>query len=151
MIGVVRHLEDHAQAWQRRQQLGERRCETGVHDDRGSTRVPQEVQQFIRDVAVVHVERGDPRLQGTEHALEVFVAVVEVDRQVVLTGLVSLESRSFDPAAEPLDDEVVGEPARPVGHVSPREPPIAEHQALVVGTCGRDRLVDVGEAQPNGP
>ena len=71
-------------------------------------------------------------------------------RQVILTRLVSLELRSLDAAAESLFDEVVGEPPGPVGHVRPREPPIAEHQALVVGTCCRDCLVDAGEAQPNG-
>ena len=69
---------------------------------------------------------------------------------MVLTRLVSLERRPLDPAAEPLVDEVVGEPPRPVGHVRPREAPIAEHQALVVRTGGGDRLVDVGETQPNG-
>ena len=115
---VVGDLEDHAQVRQLRQQLGERRRETRVHDDRGGARVAQQVQQFPGDVAVVHVERGDPRLQRPEHALEVLVAVVEVDRQMVLTGLVSLERRPLDPAAEPLVDEVVGEPPGPVGHLA---------------------------------
>jgi hypothetical protein len=68
---------------------------------------------------------------------------------MVLTRLVSLELLSLDVAAESLFDEVVGETPGPIGHVGPRKTPIAEHQALVVRTCGRDRLMNVGETQPN--
>ena len=88
-----------------------------MHDDRRRLRIAQQVQQFARDVAVVDVERGDPRLERAEHALEVLVAVVEVDREVVLARLVSLELRPLDAASEALVDEVVREPPGPLGHV----------------------------------
>ena len=150
MARAVVDLEDDAQVRELGEQFGEHRRELGVHDDRRRLRVAQQVQQFAGDVAVVDVERSDPRLQRAEHALEVLVAVVEVDREVVLARLVSFELRPLDAAAEALVDEVVGEPPGPLGHLRPREPPIAEHQALVVGPRGRDRLVHVGEAEPNG-
>jgi hypothetical protein len=62
-----------------------------VHDDGAGLGVVEQVEQFLGHVAVVDVERGDPGLERSEHRLEVLVAVVEVDREVVLPALVAGE------------------------------------------------------------
>ena len=49
--------------------------------------------------------------------------------------------------AEAGVDEVVGQPARALGDVGPRQPAVAEHEALGVGPGGGDRLVDLGHRE----
>ena len=86
-------------------------------------------------------------LNDAEHRLEVLVAVVQVDRQVVLAALVTGERRSLDMAAEAAVDQVVGQPAGALGDVGPGETAIAEHEALGVGPCLADRFQDLGKAE----
>ncbi len=130
--GLVGHLQDHAELRQLVEHLGERRRERRVDDDSAGLRVVEQVQQFFGDVAVVDVERCHPGLQRTEHRLEVFVAVVEVDREVILPALVSVEIGALGGDAEAFADQVVGESPSPLGDVRPREALISEDQAVVV-------------------
>ncbi len=80
----------------------------------------QQVAQLVGDVAVVDVERGDPRLERAEHRLEVLVAVVQVDAEVVLPALVVGQVGTLDVAPEALAEEVVGQPPGALGDLSPR-------------------------------
>ena len=96
VVDLQQHVE--------KRQLGadprERRREARVVHDRARARVAEEVDQLFVDVAVVDVERRGPRLVGPEHPFEVLDAVVEVERDVVLTGLVIGEPPSLGLAAE---------------------------------------------------
>ncbi len=120
--------------------LGERRRELRVHDDRRRPGVVEQVAQLLGDVAVVDVERGDAGLQAAEHRLEVLVAVVQVDGEVVLAGLVAGKVGPLGVAAEPGADEVVGQPVGALGDVGPGQPAVAEHEALGVGAQGGDAV-----------
>ena len=95
---LVGDLQQHGESGKRVAHLGERRCERGVVDDRLRAGVGEQVEQLLGDVAVVHVERCDPRLERAEHRLEVLVAVVEVDGEVVLARLVPGELSTLDDA-----------------------------------------------------
>ncbi len=131
VAGFVGHLEDDSQVGEVGEHLGERRRELGVHDDRGGPRIVEQVAQLLGDVAVVDVERRDTGLERAEHRLEVLVAVVQVDREVVLAALVAGELRPLGVHAEPGVDQVVGQAPRALGHVGPREPAVAEDEALL--------------------
>ena len=110
--------------------------------------VGEEVAQLLGDVAVVHVHRRDPGLVRAEHRLEVLVAVVGVDGQVILVRLVPGEpGPALGSGAEAAVVEDVGEPPGALGHVGVAEAPIAEHDARAVGDGGGDRLVHDGEVE----
>ena len=127
--------------------LGERRRERGVVDDRLRAGVGEQVLQLLGDVAVVDVERREPGLERAEHRLEVLVAVVEVDREVVLPRLVAGEPLALDDGAEAAGEQRVREPPRAIGDLGPREPPVAEHDALAVRDRRGDRLVGRREVE----
>ncbi len=118
-----------------------------MHHDRPRVGVGQQVLQFLGDVAVVDVQRPDPGLERPEHRLEVLVAVVQVDRQVVLPALVVGELGPFDVAAEPATEQVVRQPPGAFGDVGPGQPDVAEHETFRVGTRVADRLEDFGKAE----
>ena len=86
-------------------------------------------------------------MSDAEHRLEVLVAVVEVDRQVVLAALVVGERRPLDMAAEATVEQVVRQPPGALGDVGPAQTAVAEHEALRVGTCLADRFQDLGKAE----
>ena len=64
--------------------LGERVGEGAVEDDRRCCAVGQDVAELVGDVAVVDVHRGAAGLRRAQHALEVLVPVVEVERDVIV-------------------------------------------------------------------
>ena len=137
LAGVVGHLQHQPQLRELVAHLGESGGEGAVHDDRRGACVGQEVAQLCGDVPVVDVERGDARLERAEHRLEVLVAVVQVDPEVVLPALVAGQVGALDAAAQPVVDEHVGQPAGPLGDRSPGQPAVAEHQAFIVGASWR--------------
>ena len=51
--------------------------------------VAEEIEKFFFHIPIVDVERRDAGLEGSEHPLDVLVAVVAVDRQVILPGFVA--------------------------------------------------------------
>jgi hypothetical protein len=55
-----------------------------VVDHRARARVLEQVDELLVDVAVVHVHGHAARLERAEHAFEIFVAVVEIERDVIL-------------------------------------------------------------------
>ena len=65
-------------------------------------RVGQQVVQFLGDVAVVDVERCHPCLERAEHGLQVLVAVVQIDGQMVLAALVAPQLRALCLAPQSL-------------------------------------------------
>ena len=119
-------------------------------DERPGLGVVEEVDEFLLHVAVVHVERRHPGLVGAEHALEVLVAVVEVEPQVVLAGLPALEGVALGVGPEPVVGEHVGEPAGALGQLGVGEALVAPDDGLVVGDGGGDGLVDAGEVELHG-
>ena len=80
--------------------------------------VGEEVAQLLLDVAVVDVERGHPGQVGADHALDVFVAVVEVEPQVVLGRLVAGEALAPAVRAEALGVQVAGQPPGAVAELA---------------------------------
>jgi hypothetical protein len=75
---VVGDLNEDSQLWKVRQHFGYPRRERGMVDQRGRTRIREQILQLTFDVAEVDVERGDSRREGTEQRLDEFVSVVGV-------------------------------------------------------------------------
>ena len=113
--------------------LGERRRERRVVDDAPRAGVGQQVLQLLGDVAVVHVERRDPCLVGAEHALEVLGAVVEVEGEVVLTGLVWGQLVALGTEAKAPVEQRIGEASRAVAELSVGESTVTGDDAGSVG------------------
>ena len=139
MARCVGDLEDHPQARQLGQHLGQRRREPAVHDDGRGAGVVEQVAQLLGDVAVVDVERRDPGLERSRASLEVLVAVVEVDGQVVLAATRvrrARRARCGTPSPWPTSSS----PAGRVRSVTsrPGQPAVPEHQALGVGRDAGD-------------
>jgi hypothetical protein len=88
-----------------------------VVDERPALGVVEQVDQLVLDVAVVDVERRHPGPEGAEHRLQVLVAVVEVDAEVVLARLVAGEAAPIGHRAQPPGPQVGGEPAAAVRHL----------------------------------
>src|SRR5690606_27484663 len=99
------------------------RVELGVVEEGARPRVAQQVEQLLVDVAVIDVQRSGARLVAAEHPLEVLVAVVEVDREVVLAGLVAGELAALAMRAEPARAEKIREAPAPLLHLAMRQTP----------------------------
>ena len=143
---MVGDLQDHVKVREVGQDLGEYGGELTVHHDRPSVRIVEQISQFFRDVSVVDVERCNARFQRTQHHLEVFVSVVEVDTNMILPADVAVEIAAFGVAAQASIEERVGQPPSALGHLTPRETMIAKDEARVVGPGRRNCLVNFGKA-----
>ena len=119
--------------------------EAGVVEERAGTGVAEQIEEFLLHVAVIDVERRNPRLVGAQHPLQVLVAVVEIQRQVVLPGLPTRQPCAFLATAEAVDAQHVGQASAAVGDRSPVEAAVAEDQAVPIRDALRDGLVDVGQ------
>jgi hypothetical protein len=74
--------------------------EARVKNHRASVGVVEQIDQLRVDIAIVDVERGGPCLERAEHPFEIFVAVVEIEPDVILTGFPVLENGAFDATPE---------------------------------------------------
>ncbi len=145
-----RHLVEH---------LGQRRGERGVVDDGPRRAVTEQVPQLFADVPVVDVERRHPGAVGADHALEVLVAVVEGEGDVVLPGLVtgqpgpsgragsSVRPVPLRPDAEAAVVEVRRQAPGSLGELAVRQPPVTPDEALAVGQRPGDRLDDPSQIE----
>jgi len=140
--GAVVDLEQEPQVREIGQHLGEGRGERGVEQDRRRATVVQEVTQLVGDVAVVDVDRRAAGLGGAHHALEVLVAVVEVEGDVIVGRGPARVVRGLGVDAEPMVGEDGRQPAGPVRDIGPGEAAIPPDDALALRHGGRDRLVE---------
>ncbi|SCE58840.1 hypothetical protein GA0115253_1078914 [Streptomyces sp. Termitarium-T10T-6] len=113
--------------------------ELAVEDQRSQVRVSVEVDQLLFDITVVDIHRHDPRLEGSQHRLEVFHPVVEMQPQVLARP---------DPRVEQVVGDAVGggvqfrvrEPA-----LRARTGVVDVQERLTVGHRVDDRLEQVGK------
>ncbi len=140
--GVIGHLDDDSQIGKRRSDRLQCRRESGVHHDRGRLGIAEEVREFLGHVPIVDVERSEACLVGTEHALQVLVAVGQIDRHVVLARLVIGELGPFGDGTKTPVDQSVGEASRAIGDIGPGETPITPNQAFAIGIPLGDRFVE---------
>ena len=145
--GVVGDLEEQGLALEMRKHLLERGRELRVVEDRSRLGVAEQVRELLFDVAVVHVQRRDAGLEGAEHALEVLVAVVGVDGQVVLPRFVPLEAAALALCAESVPREHGGQAPAALGQLPEREPAIAEDHRLAIGDRCCDGVIESGEIE----
>jgi hypothetical protein len=80
MAGLIGDLDDDSQRWEIRQHFSENGNELRVHHHGGGPGIIEQVAQFLCHVAVVDIERNDAGFDGPQHGLEIFVAVMKVDR-----------------------------------------------------------------------
>ena len=66
---------------------------------------------------------------------------------MVLARLVAGEPLALDHGAEAARRQHVGEPARAIGDLGPREPLVAEDDAFAIGNRGGDRFVGRRQVQ----
>ena len=95
--------------------------------------VVEQVAQLLAHVAVVDVEGGDPGPVGAQHALEVLVAVVEGQGQVVLPGLVAGQVLALGAHAEAPGVQVRAQSPGALGHLAIGEAAVLPDDALPVG------------------
>ena len=107
--------------------------------------VIEKIEQFLFHIAVVHVEGCAARLEGTEHTLEILVAVVEVERNVILARLPVGELRPLCVATQAVPAQDMGQPARTVGDLRPTQAAVAIHDAVPLGNHFGDGFMDTGQ------
>jgi hypothetical protein len=147
---AVIDLQQERHLRQPRSHTRQRRGEAGVIDDRARVGVREQIDQLLVDVAIVDVERRHPGLEGAEHALEILGAVVEVEREVVLTRFPRRQGVTLAVTAEPRGSEHVGQAAGALLQLPPRETAIRRHDRLAVGDRLGERFVDVSERKLHG-
>ncbi len=113
------------------------------HDGRG-VGVGEQVVQLFGHIAVVHVERGDTRLERPQHGLEVLVTVVQVDAHMVLAALVAGQLVAFGVATEAVGEEVIGQPPGALGDLAPSEAAVAKDEAGIIRAESGYCLVNFG-------
>jgi hypothetical protein len=118
-----------------------------VEQDRTGGAVRQQVVELVGDVPVVDVDGRAPGLGGAEHALEVLVAVVQVQRHVVLQRDPAVLVGPLLAEAQAGIAQDGGQPSGAIGDLGPRQPTVPPHEALPVGDGGRNGLVQGGEVQ----
>ena len=153
VVAAVTDLQQDPEPGQPVADRGQRRGERRVVDDRLRARVAQQVLELLGHVAVVDVERREACLVRAEHAFDVLVAVVQVERQVVLTAQVVVEHRgavgrrAFGHGAESPVDQGVRESTGPVADLGVGEASVAEDDALPIGHGRLDGLVHLSEVE----
>ena len=138
---VVDAQQEAGASGERRQDLGQRRGEAAVVDDRRRVGVVEQVAQLVGDVAVVHVEGGGARLGGPQHALEVGVRVRQVQGDVIVGRRPRIAVREPSPPADAVGAEEVRDASGPVGDLGPGPGPPPPEEAGAVRDLGGDRLV----------
>ncbi len=113
----------------------------GVVDEPLGSGVVEQVHEFFFDVPVVHVERRHPGLVGAQHALEVFVAVVQVQTEMVLPRLPSRQLGALGMNGESVIDQHVGQTTRTLGQLGEGEASVTPHHSLPVGHGGGHCLI----------
>ena len=97
-------------------QVGNTSAEVGrerrVENQRAGPGVVEQVPQPLADVAVVDVEGGDPGPVRAQHPLEILVAVVEGECDVVLSRLAARELGALVVHAQAAAVEIRGQAAR---------------------------------------
>jgi hypothetical protein len=86
-------------------------------------------------------------LKAPDHGLEVLVAVVEVQRHVVLARLVAGEVLALGVQPEAAVEEGVGEASGPLGELRVGPGAIAPDDRRSVGVRSGDRFVDLGQVE----
>ena len=147
----VRNLQEERERRKVGEHFGQQGSEGRVEDDRLRPAVAQHVGELGCPVAVVDVHRRAHGLVRAEHAFEVLVAVVEVERDVVLGRLPAVRPGERAGAAEPRGSEDRSEVVGAVGDVGPCQPTVPERQALAPGVGNAQRVADVGDVQLHGP
>ena len=106
-------------------------------DQRGGTGIGEQVLQLVLHVAVVDVERGDPRPPGAEHRLDVLGAVVGVDAQQVLADFVTGQLGALGVAAQPAGVQVGRQPVGPLDDLRVGVAAVAlDDELAVADRCG---------------
>ena len=80
-----------------------------VDDTRGAG-VGEHVYELGFDIPIAAVEGRDAGAVGADHRLDVFVAVEQVEGQVVLSGFMVLQFAALALASHPDGGQVVGNP-----------------------------------------
>ncbi len=145
--GVVGHLDQHLQRGEAVEEGGQRGGEGVVVDEGPAAGVVEQVEQLVLDVAVVDVERRHPGPEGAEHGLQVLVAVVEVDAQVVLAGLVAGEPVPLGVGAQAPGPQIGGQAAAAVRQVGEGQADVAPDQRGAVGVDRGHRVEHLGQGE----
>src|SRR5579862_4923368 len=102
-------------------------------DQRAAIGIVQQVDELVLDIAIVHVERRHACLVRSNHAFEVFIAVVEVETQMILPRLEALQRGTFLLAAKRVCPQHIGKTARALRKLPPGDAAIAKDDALRSG------------------
>ncbi len=147
LAAAVGDLEQEHRRRQLRQDPRQHRREARVVDERAHAGVAQQVDELVLDVAIVDVEGDGARLRAADHRLEVLVAVVEIETDVILAGLPGRERGALAMAAEPRVGEQVREPPTADRELAPGQTSARGDDGLALGDRGGDGFVQIGERE----
>jgi hypothetical protein len=99
------------------------------------------------DVAVIHVERRHARLVPADHPFEIFVAVEQIERQLILPRLPAIQLRARLFYTQTKRDQIVRKAPRPFVQLAERDSSIAKHDRFFVRKSRRDGFVDCAEIE----
>src|SRR5579862_3676494 len=116
-------------------------------DQRAAIGIVQQVDELVLDIAIVHVERRHACLVRSNHAFEVFIAVVEVETQMILPRLEALQRGTFLLAAKRVCPQHIGKTARALRKLPPGDAAIAKDDAFAVRCRRRNRFADLGKIE----
>ena len=114
-------------------------------DHRPGIGVFKEIEELLLHVAIIDIEGDTARLEGTEHPLKVFIAIVEIERDMVLSGLPALEAGSLSATAQVVRPQYIRKPPRAIGHLGPTETAVPEDNALAFRNDFGNGFVNQGE------
>ena len=63
--------------------MGDMRCELAIMDTGNHIGIVEDIQQFLLDIAVIYVDRHRPNFKAGQHTLEVFIAVIQVQANMI--------------------------------------------------------------------
>lgn len=147
IAGLVGDLDQDFEPGQVGQYLGQPWCERGVVEQRRRPCVGQQILQLTLDVAVVDVERGDPRTPGAQHALDVLGSVVGIDAEQILPDLVAGELVSFGMTAQAAGMQIGGQPVRTLDDLRVGEPAVTLDDELAIADHGGDGVGGGGHGE----
>ena len=101
--------------------------------------------QLFGNVSVIDIEWSNTRLPRTQHRLEVLIAIVEIDGEMILPGLPAVNLFSLGMTAEALRCKVIGQLARTQIDVIPGESLVSKDETFLVWSCGSYGLQDFGD------
>ena len=121
--------------------------EAAVIDDDLGAGIVQQIGQFFIGISDVDVEGRQPGLEGAEHGLQVFIAIMQIDGQPVLAGLPIGQFAAFPVTAQAPFMQHVGQTVAALGEIVIAQAAAAEDHGLPCADPLRHQVQNVRQIE----